>query len=312
MKNTKKNMLRHQSALWLAALCCLPGLAQSQTVKPGWDAYFNTPNARTIGGGQFCWGNACGNSNSYQLATDANAGCVGNPGSACSNQFSWQWHNGWVASLATYGGYKYFGLQNTVQSAPQVYPSPIWPLLDDLQIIKVELRGQFCGGNEAYARVPHYLHFVDPDNDSLNGEINVDLLSHVGPWAQPSTMAIANPGGGWTTEYALMLRSAQPGSPLPPPEKRRVFQFPGVWSIPANGAPNNLPCRGGASASTVGSAPWTEFYINVPFLVSQLRNSGVYISPRARYTGGIIGGVEFWSQGSFGEVQIRNHVVYVR
>ena len=304
MKKVNHSMFSRPLALWLVALCCLPGLAQSQTVKSGWDPYFNTPNAIAIGGSQFCWGNACSNSNSYQLA--ATSDCIGNPGSGCSNQFSWQWQNAWVAHLATYGGYKYFGLQNTVQSAPQGNSSIVWPLLDELQIIQVQLRGQLCGGNETYGRVPHYIQFVDPLGG--NGEINVDLLSHVGPTAPYNTLAIANPGGSWTTEAALMQRNGI----SPPPGKERVFQFPGAWSIPANGAPNDLPCRGGAGSGGVSSAPWTDFYINVPFLVSQLRNSGVYISSQARFTGSIIGGVEFWSNGAFGELEIKNHRIYVR
>lgn len=303
------------SALLLAVPLCLSGAAhssaaQNTAVKPGWDAYFNTPNARAISGGQFCWGDACGNPNAYQLAAISDAGpneCVGNPGGSCSNQFDWRYQNEWIAHLSTYGRYKYFGLQNTIQSAPQGNSSTVWPALDRIEFVQVQLRGQLCGGSEAYGRVPSYIQFVDPVHG--DGEINVDLLSHVGPAAQRDRLAIATPGGSWTTEAELMRRT---GNNNPPPGKERVFQFPGRFSVPANGASNDWSCRGGAGSGGVGSAPWLDFYVNVPYLLSELRNSGVRISSEARFTGSIVGGAEFWSLGAFAEVEIKNHRIYVR
>ncbi|MGW6442711.1 hypothetical protein [Lentzea sp. NPDC055074] len=317
MKKSPRFVLRRLSILLTAVLAVSSGLMQgssatayASSVKPGWDAYFNTPNAKAISGGHFCWGDACGNPNAYQIAAVSNVNsneCVGNPGGPCSNQFDWRYQNEWVAHLSTYGAYKYLGLQNTIQSAPQGGSPAVWPALDQIAGIQVQLRGQFCGGNEAYGRVPSYVQFVDPVYGK--GEINVDLLSHVGSAAPRDRLTIATPGGSWTTEAELMRRG---GNNNPPREKERVFQFPGRWSVPANGASNDWPCRGGAGSGGLSSAPWLDFYINVPFLVSELRNSGVMISSSTQFTGSILGGAEFWSTGAFGEVEIKNYRVYMR
>jgi len=279
-------------------------VAQALRVKDGWDPLFSTPNARRTDGYQFCYGDACNNPNSYQVVSTSD--CIGNPGQ-CSNQFSWQWQNEWVARLVAFGGYRYFGLQNTIQSAPQGNSSEVWPLLNRVKLLQVHVRGQLCGGPETYGRVPHYLQFLDPVHG--DGEISVDLLSQVGPSAPVNTLAMPNPGGNWITEAELMLRNGI----SPPAGKWRVFEFPGNWAPAANGGSNVMSCLGGPG--NVSSAPWVEYYIDVPALVNVLRNSGRQISDQARFTGSIIGGLEFWSDpntgGAVGEVEIKSHRVYI-
>jgi len=212
--------------------------------------------------------------------------------------------------MVSFGNYRYFGLQNTIQSAPQDFSPEVWPALDRVKLIQIQVRGQMCGGPESYGRVPHYIQFLDPDGGG-KGEISLDMLAQVGPNAPVSTMAMPTPGGDMVTEAQLMQRN---GVADPPPEKWRVFEYPNNWNPPSNGRPTNMPCLGGAG--NVTAAEWVEYNIDVPTLVANVRSRNVNISPTAQFTGSLVGGLELWSkpdgiETTFGEIEIKGFRVYV-
>lgn len=66
---------------------------------------------------------------------------------------------------------------------------------------------------------------------------------------------------------------------------------------------------------SINSAPWLDFSINIPSIISRLQQEGRLPNPLPsdlQYSGGILSGIEFWNGGGgWAEVEFRDHEIWV-
>jgi hypothetical protein len=169
--------------------------------------------------------------------------------------------------------------------------------------VHLQVRARYCNQN-ANARMPYYFAWVVPSNPSLDGQVSIDLLTYVGA---PPALGMPDPGPSQTEAY-LATRA---GVTVIKEEMKRTFEVNGVsWGVkPNNYGSSQLWCY-----NSINDAPWLDFSINIPAILSRLQQEGRLPTPLPadmRYSGGIIGGIEFWGPvGGWAEVELRDHEIW--
>jgi hypothetical protein len=296
--------------------------AQPLTAR-GWDPFLNTPNAWTVGKGhQFCVGGACSNPGHYTIGngngttTPCPVRGVGydtyGPNGLCPNWFNWEWDSSvgrWKAHIisvpAVNDGYQYVGLQQSIQDFPfgDLSNQARWPRVATVHSVHIQVRARYCASS-SNARLPYYFSWVSPSNRSIDGQVSIDLLTYLGA---PPAPYMPDPGRSYT-EWELASRSGAQTNP----NMLRTFEVNGPsWGVtPNNYSSSQLWCY-----SSINNAPWLDFSINIPAIISRLQQEGRLPTPLPsdlQYSGGILGGIEFWGAGGgWAEVELRDHEIWV-
>ena len=303
----------------------LGSTAQALTAR-GWDPFLNIPNAWTKSPEQhrFCQGGGCSSTLGYAVASSSESSCavrgVGydtyGTGGLCPNWFNWEWDASvgrWKAHIisvpgAGQNGYQYVGLEqyiNNTRSFPawDFSNTNHWPYVSWVHSVHLQVRARYCNQN-SNARMPYYFAWVVPSNPSLDGQVSIDLLTYVGA---PPALGMPDPGPSQTEEY-LATRA---GVTVIKEEMKRTFEVNGAsWGVkPNNYGSSQLWCY-----NSINDAPWLDFSINIPAVLSRLQQEGRLPTPLPadmRYSGGIIGGIEFWGPvGGWAEVELRDHEIW--
>lgn len=296
------------------------GTTTQRLTASGWDPYFNTPTALPVDGlRKFCVGTAC-NSPYYYVIGNSSACPVRGPGydtyysgtsQLCPNWFNWEWDssaNRWKAHIISvppaWDGYQYIGVQQDLARFTwDVNNLANWPRVSRVSSVHIQVRARFCASS-ANARLPYYFQWRSGLQPGIDGQVSIDLLRYLG---SPPAPYMPDPGPSWT-EWDLARRSNAPTNET----MKRTFEVEGTsWGVrPLNFNSSQLWCY-----SSINNAPWLDFSINIPAIISRLQQEGRLpwtLPSDLQYSGGILGGIEMWGGGGgWAEVEIRDHEIWV-
>lgn len=300
------------------------GTTEQALTARGWDPFLTTPNAwtKTSEHRRFCQGGACSSSLGYGLGSTSGEACkvrgagyntYDSSGRLCPNWFNWEWDASvgrWKAHIISVpapgqNGYQYVGLEQYVNGPVSAWDwnnTNHWPLVSTVHSVHLQVRARYCNAN-SNGRLPYYFSWVVPGREDLKGQVSIDLLTYVGA---PPALPMPDPGPSQTEAYL----ASRAGAPVTA-DMYRTFEVNGAsWGV----TPNNYSSSQMWCYNSINDAPWLDFSINIPAILSRLQQEGRVPNPLPsgmKYSGGILGGLEFWGPaGGWAEMELRDHEIW--